>query len=455
MTAKRFSMVTLGCRVNRFESEGIARSLLNAGWHAAEESADLVVVNTCTVTGKAGMQSRGAIRRAIRKHETAVVVATGCHVQVFPEEAARIAGTDLVVGHGHKHNIPNIISDFGTNHPGGRQTSPGDSETIKSPVVLVSDISRETVFADFMPPGPLAGYSGEWSRPVVKVQDGCNARCAYCIIPRARGPSRGLPPGMVLTAARRFAAAGYPEIVLSGIHLGSYGADLTPPVSLTDLLGRLAGGIGGTGVRLSSIEPAETTDALIRTAAAIPGIRPHFHIPLQSGDDEILRRMNRPYTGAEYADRVFAVLNALPEAAVGTDVLVGFPGETAAAYENTLNLVQSLPLAYLHVFPYSPRPHTPAATFSDPVSPFEIKRRCRKLRRIGREKRLRFLSRYLSETVTVCVEGRTDPATGLFRGMTGNYISVCFEGKESDRSRTVPVKIERLTTDGRVLGRRR
>ena len=432
---KRFAVTTLGCKVNQCESEGIAQALSNNGWAAAESDgpADLVVVNTCTVTGRAAMQSRGAIRQAIRNHPEARVVVTGCYAQTEAEVLATIPGVAAVVGHADKHRIPELADDFLSDF-----TSRSDGES-SAPRVLHRNL---TDYREFFPAPALA--SGERTRPFLKIQDGCDAFCTYCIVPHARGRSRSMRLRSVLERIEALADAGVRETVLTGIHLGRWGRDLDPPVSLADLLREIQTRGRMDRVRLSSIESHELTDELLEVVAGSNRFCDHLHIPLQSGDDDVLRRMGRPYTAAEYAERARRAADALPDAAIGADVLVGFPGEEESAFRNTCDLIESLPTTHLHVFPFSPREGTPAAGFSDPVPSDAIKERCRVLRELGAAKRASFYRRFVGKTVSVLVEARRDRETGHPKGVSGNYLTVLLEEIEGRENQLVKARIDRV-----------
>lgn len=428
---KRYLITTLGCKVNQCESEGIAQALSEAGWGAAESgaSADLVVVNTCTVTGRAAMQSRGVIRQAIRNHPAAKVVVTGCYAQTEAEVLATIPGVAAVVGHADKHRIPGLAADF-------LAAPPDESAEAR---ILLQDL---TDHREFFPAPALA--AGERTRPFLKIQDGCDAFCTYCIVPHARGRSRSMRLRSALERVAALADAGVRETVLTGIHLGRWGHDLDPPVSLADLLREIEAQGRMDRVRLSSIESHELTDELLAVVAGSDRFCDHLHIPLQSGDDGVLGRMGRPYTAAEYAERVRAAADALPDGAIGADVLVGFPGEDEAAFRNTCNLIESLPVTYLHVFPFSPREGTPAAGFPDSVPSETIKERCRALRELGAAKRAAFYRRFAGKTVTVLVEDRGDRETGHPKGVSGNYLTVLLPESQGRENQLVEARIDRV-----------
>ncbi len=428
-----FKIITLGCKVNQYESDGLAMALSAAGWRPAPAAApaDLCVVNTCAVTASAAMQGRGAVRRAIRENPDARIAVTGCYAQVAAEAIQEIAGVDFIIGHGDKHRLTEII---------GRDPGP-------APQTIRRRLGRSEPFASFFTGPPFSR-----TRPNLKIQDGCNAFCTYCIVPHARGPSRSMAVETVMDHLKSLGAAGCREVVLSGIHLGCYGQDLSPAASLEFLMERIAAERPVSRVRLSSIEPPELTDGIIRKTADSDLFCRHFHIPLQSGDDGILKRMGRPYDAAVFQDRVFCIRNRMPAAAIGVDVLVGFPGETDAAFQNTMALIRDLPVSYLHVFPFSPRPGTPAATFSDPVPPQLVKARCAALRELGEQKKGAFFRKQTGSTLRVLVEGRRDRATGLLKGISENYIPILMEGSDEHKNFFVDVKIDKVFEDHSVHG---
>jgi threonylcarbamoyladenosine tRNA methylthiotransferase MtaB len=429
-----YRIVTLGCKVNQYESAGIGEALRNEGWSAAPDggAADAVIINTCTVTAKASMQSRQQIRQAIRANPDARVVVTGCYAEIQPDEIRAIAGVDAVIGNRDKHQIPAAVMDAVRGTPA---VHPERGRLLTSPGEL-----------------PVTRFEGR-TRPFLKIQDGCDAFCTYCIVPYARGRSRSLPPEEVLARLRAFNAFGYREVVLTGIHLGVYGLDLTPKSSLAALLKSADADDMPARIRLSSIEPTEVTSELLSLLAASDRFCRHLHVPLQSGDDGILKRMHRPYTRDDYARTINKIRHRLPDAAIGADVLIGFPGEDDDAYGHTRELIASLPVTYLHVFPYSPRVGTPAARFSNPVPPQTVKARCSEMRRIGAAKRLDFHHGHLGRALPVMVESRRDRDSGRLRGLTGNYIPVQFSGPDRLMDTIAQVSLTGVDDEGRVRGR--
>lgn len=435
---KKILIKTLGCKVNQCESEAILNTLVESdrGFTAGGDGpADVVIVNTCTVTRKAAMQSRQAVRRAIRSNPGARIVVTGCHAQIAPEELAAIDGVDLIVGNREKHRIPGQILGEVPVHTGGCTSA------------ACPDIAGVHHFDAV----PGIAHGGR-TRPFLKIQDGCNDFCTYCIVPHARGRSRSLPMGQALEQIEQLGQLGYREVVLTGIHIGCYGHDLEPATGLYDLLCRIRDDGAIDRVRVSSIEPAELSDDIVGLADSgedAPGrLCPHFHIPLQSGDDGILQRMHRPYSRDYFKGLVQTIIHRLPDAAIGVDTLIGFPGETDDAFENTFELIRSLPVAYLHVFPFSAREGTPAASFKDQIPPPVIKKRCERMRRLGAEKRQGFYSRHAGKTVTVLVEETRDRTNGRLKGLTDNYIPVHFDGPDDLCNTLLAVDIKGIAADG-------
>jgi len=438
--APGFSITTLGCKVNRYESDAMARCLELSEWipGSGDGEADLCIINTCTVTQKAAMQSRQAVRQAIRSNPGARIMVTGCYAQTEPEEVGKIAGVHYIIGHADKHKIPGFItSDIRKNplHP------------LPFPDIIRRDIRKERQFGQI----PVTAF-GDRTRPVLKIQDGCDAFCTYCIVPYARGPSRSMPRENVLENIRHLKTAGFREIVLSGIHLGCYGLDLSPNTSLVELMKQIRSSEAVERVRLSSIEPNELTEAFINLVGESDIFCNHFHIPLQSGDDGILKRMNRPYTARLFREQVHRIRKRIPDAAIGADVMVGFPGETEAAFNQTRALIDELPVTYLHVFPFSPRDGTPAAQYPDTVPPDIIKDRALNLRQLGSYKKSIFYNRFIKGRIEVLVEGKRNNSEGSLKGISSNYIPVLFKGGGHLKNTLATVRIEAVNPDNSVVG---
>ncbi|MCL5808211.1 MAG: tRNA (N(6)-L-threonylcarbamoyladenosine(37)-C(2))-methylthiotransferase MtaB [Deltaproteobacteria bacterium] len=428
----KVAVATLGCKVNQCESAGISETMAVRGMTLVpfDAEADCYIINTCTVTGRTDYQSRQLIRRAIRRNPAAAVLVTGCYAQRAPEEIARIPGVRIVAGNAEKARLSDLIEELAAG---------------KGPEVHVGDIRNEASFS-------LLGTAvfPEHTRAFLKIQDGCDASCTYCIVPQARGASRSLRPAEIEEQIALLATRGCREAVLTGIHLGAYGRDLTPPTDLAAVVRRVAEAHPIERLRLSSIEPREVTDELISLIGSSGIVCRHLHIPLQSGDDGVLAAMNRDYDAAFFSHLIQKIHAAVPSLAVGIDVIAGFPGETEAAFANTLRLVEGLPLAYLHVFPYSRRPGTPAAAMPNQVPETEKKRRAEQLRRIGAEKRQTFAERFIGMPLAVLVEGRKEKSTGFSIGFSDNYIPVAC-GRICDANRIVRVMPESFQ-NGHLIG---
>ncbi|MGH7356978.1 MAG: tRNA (N(6)-L-threonylcarbamoyladenosine(37)-C(2))-methylthiotransferase MtaB [Candidatus Rokuibacteriota bacterium] len=418
MTTVAFA--TLGCRLNQVDTQQIQSRLEARGFQSAPPAgrADVVVVNTCTVTSRAEFSDRQAIRRAARANPGARLVVTGCWAQTSPEAVAGLPGVDLVVGNADKDRISELIE----------RLISGDAV----PKIQVGDIGRARAI-ETAPPGPAPGRS----RAFLKIQDGCQHRCAFCIVPLARGTSRSLEPKLVLDRVRLLVEAGHPEVVLTGVDLGHYGADLVPRATLAELVDAIGRIEGLRWLRLSSVLSRYFTEDLLRALADSPVIAPHFHVPLQSGSDRVLRSMRRPYTLAMYRVVVERLAALAPRVAIGADVIAGFPGETDADFEATLGAVRSLPLFGLHVFPYSDRQGTEAADragrFGRMARPDGrvIRRRVESLRRLAAEKGRAFRQDLVGRVEEVLVLEARDRATGGLVGLTGNYVEVIFEGPDT------------------------
>jgi threonylcarbamoyladenosine tRNA methylthiotransferase MtaB len=388
----------------------------------------LVIINTCTVTGRAAMQSRQALRQAIRKYPEAKIVVTGCLAQTSAEELNAIEGVDLVVGHFQKTDIPVLVQKIPANARGKVLGSNLPCNYSMAPVASAAPEGRTRVF--------------------LKVQDGCNAQCTYCIVPQARGPSRSMPAPEVYRHLRHLGEKGFKEVVLTGIHLGRYGTDLVPLLQLFDLIAPLSSKSPVERIRLSSIEPTEIDPRIIDHMDHPQGvICPHLHIPLQSGADEILKRMGRNYSSEDYRQVIQAIRRRLPFAAIGTDVLVGFPGEDEGAFRQTYDLISELPLTYLHVFPFSPRKGTPAATFKGRIADQVVKDRCRAMRLLGEEKKARFFKSLINQTVQVLIETAQDPIGKGSKGLSANYIPMSISDSNLKPNTLVRARIERVASD--------
>lgn len=402
--------VTLGCKVNQTESEALGQLFRNNGYHvvSSTEKADVVVVNTCTVTNTGGAKSRQTIRRMVKAHPDAFVVVMGCYAQTAPGEILGIAGVDLVLGTQDRGKILELIDQVKEEQqPKSSVRTIWDAKTFEE-LPLIEEESR--------------------TRATLKIQEGCNQFCTYCIIPYARGPVRSRIPENAVTEAEKLVAAGYKEIVLTGIHTGSYGEDLGEDWDLARLVKVLAQIKGLHRLRLSSIEPMEFTPELIDVIINYPAVCPHLHIPLQCGSDAILTRMKRPYTVKEFKELMQRLTSLQPGIAITTDVIVGFPGETEQNFQETLETVRSCGFSGIHVFPYSKREGTPAAKYSEQI-PNKIKEeRVKALLEVARKSQENYVRRFIGQRVEVLIE-RVSPE-GVAVGHTGNYIQVHLPPRE-------------------------
>jgi threonylcarbamoyladenosine tRNA methylthiotransferase MtaB len=437
-----FSIENFGCRATEADASALSSSLLASGFTLAadQNAADVVVLNTCTVTAAADAQAREAVRKIHRVNPAARIVVTGCYAQRAPEELAAIEGVEWVVGNSHQATIPEILR--GHQPPAGSNdfVSVADLETdalslARGPArILTGDIFAQSTVQI----APAAQSTHNRTRPILKIQDGCNNRCSYCVIPFVRGKSRSLPPGEVVREVRALCEAGVKEIVLSGINLGSYGRDLTPRAGLAEIVRRILIETALDQLRFSSIEPQDVTEDFVALVASSPRIARHFHIPLQSGSDGILRAMHRWYRTAHYAERLYLIRSMLPDAAIGADVIVGFPGETDADFRETHEFIERLPFTYLHVFSFSERPGTAAAALGERVPAQTIRERASTLRELGKRKAAEFRATQAGRSARALTLNRS--GEDWTEALTGNYLKVRIEGSHpANQWHEVPV----------------
>jgi threonylcarbamoyladenosine tRNA methylthiotransferase MtaB len=424
-----FHIEQFGCRATQADAAALEAQLLGQGCTSAAESAsaDIVVVNTCTVTASADAQAREAIRKIHTKNPAARVIVTGCYAQRAPEELAALPGVSWVVGNSHKPQIPALVQSFTANSTPQSAQNFISLDSLSLPAaplpakILTGNIFEQTSLLS----APVLGGEGNHTRPTLKIQDGCNSRCSYCVIPFVRGKSRSLSPDGVIQEIRRLVASGFREVVLSGINLGSYGRDLSPRIEFAVLLLRILEETALDRLRISSIEPLDVTQDLIDLFAASDRIAQHFHVPLQSGSDRILAAMHRWYRAEHYARRVQLIRERLPHAAIGADVITGFPGESDADHAATLAFIESLPFTYLHVFSYSSRPGTKAAALPSDLSPATIKSRARELRALSEAKAAAFRHSQIGRTLRVLTLRRDDdPSSSTTPALSSNYLRV-------------------------------
>jgi threonylcarbamoyladenosine tRNA methylthiotransferase MtaB len=489
----RYHLINFGCRANQADGASLEQRLAARGFTSAQSiaDADVVVLNSCTVTASADYGLRQAARRARRMNPSARVLVTGCYAQRSPEDLASLAEIDWVVGNSHKSEIARLLfeqcspratdSQFvrldtlsavgpaalretsGSNAGGStaevsHSTSGAAAKILRGDIFVHHELLAAPVFG--------SGAAGERTRPNLKVQDGCNNRCSFCVIPYVRGRSRSLPLESVVEQVRALALAGYKEIVLSGINLGRWGRDFNGRrLRLSQLVRSILEQTPITRLRLSSVEPMDFTDELLDLMAASPRIAKHIHAPLQSGSECILRRMHRKYHPDNYRDRIEAAYARMPNAAFGADVMVGFPGETAADFEETRSLIDSLPFTYLHVFPFSRRPGTPADNMPQQVNGAAVRERSRILRSLAAQKNRRFRERQVGgvlEVVTLS-EPRAPVSSAAEESASGsevvrnatvalsdNFLDVLLPGVQLPANRLIRVMVTGLSEEGLI-----
>lgn len=439
-----FSIENFGCRATEADASALRASLCARGLIQLKDSltADVVVLNTCTVTAAADSQARDAVRKIHRANPAARIILTGCYAQRAPEELAALGGVSYVVGNSHQHAIAGLVDDLRSRVPPINAPRPFQRPSGQGDFVPLASFDDEPMSLSRGPAKILTGDIFEQvsiqnvtlenggvdrTRPILKLQDGCNNRCSYCVIPLVRGRSRSLPPDQAIAEVRKLVALGVKEVVLSGINLGSYGRDFSPRVELACLVRRILDETDLRQLRFSSIEPQDVTEDFVSLVAASDRIAPHFHVPLQSGSDKILKAMHRWYRAAHYAERVRAVRRLLPHAGIGADLIVGFPGESDLDFRTTLDFIESLPVSYLHVFSFSPRPGTAAEKLADQVPAETIRERARSLRALGQRKAAQFRATLAGIPARALTLARQSEE--WTEAITGNYLKVRVAGK--------------------------
>jgi threonylcarbamoyladenosine tRNA methylthiotransferase MtaB len=458
-----FFVQSFGCRATQADGAALQRQLATHGLSQARSAleAELVVLNTCTVTAAADQDARASIRRIHRENPAAKIMITGCYAQRAPQEIAALPGVTWVVGNSHKHRVAEIAASSNQHRrkevpaPGGNEdVNPAknfvslESVALSAPAfTLVGDIFAHT---ELIAAPVFAGDSiAERTRPNLKVQDGCDNRCSFCIIPSVRGQSRSMKLDRVIEEANALVAAGYREIVLSGINLGRWGRDFQSQQRFEQLIRALLEYTGVEKLRISSVEPMDWSDDLIALVAGSPRIAKHAHIPLQSGSDRILRRMHRKYRPWHYAEKMRMIREAMPDAAIGADVMVGFPGETDELFEESRSFIEHLPFTYLHVFTYSSRPGTPSAAEPDQVQVHVARERNRILRELAAEKNRAFRSSFVGRTLEVItLQAGGD---GWTEALSDNFLKVRIKGRRAGNEST-KVKISGTIPDA-LLGK--
>jgi len=440
---RRVAFFTLGCKVNQQETAALQELFRGRGYEIVgfECPAEVYIINTCTVTHLADHKSRQMIRRAVSRRScpagpggspapdrggAAVIAAVGCYAQMAPEEALSL-GVDVLVGTQERGRIVDLVEQA-VGREAGKEGN------------TVFPVSEAAGFEELPLPRPR-----NRTRAFLKIEDGCDQYCSFCIVPFARGAVRSLRPELALRRLEELLAAGFREVVLTGVHTSAYGRDLGEGINLASLLRKLLQLPGEFRLRLSSVEPAEVPEELLDLLAA-PRICRHLHLPLQSGDDGILELMGRPYRTADYADLFQRLQERLPGVAIAADVMAGFPGETDLCFENTCRFIASLPFRDLHVFKYSPRPGTRAAEMPGQVAPAAKEERSGRLRRLADEQAAAFAGRFTGKTLPVLVERRARPSPGqpgCWEGLSDNYLRVVFpaQGGSDLQGRLIPVRV--------------
>lgn len=415
---------TLGCKVNFYETEGIWQLFKNEGYEQVdfERPADVYLINTCTVTNTGDKKSRQVIRRAIRRNPDAIVAVTGCYAQTSSAEVAAIPGVDIVIGTQDRDKIIPLVQQY---------------QQERQPINVVRNIMKTREFEELDVP-----EFHDHTRAFLKIQEGCNNFCTFCIIPWSRGLLRSRKPESVLSQAQQLVKAGYKEIVLTGIHTGGYGEDLEG-YTLARLLSDLDGVEGLERIRISSIEASQITDEVLDVLQRSKKMCRHFHIPLQAGDDTVLKRMRRKYTTAEFGEKIEKIHRILPDAAITTDVIVGFPGETEEMFQNGYRFMEQMGFSEMHVFPYSKRTGTPAARMEDQIDEEEKNQRVHELIELSEKMQLAYASRFVGHVLDVIPEGVDveKPDSGWIVGYTDNYLQIAFEGSQDLKGSLVKVKI--------------
>jgi threonylcarbamoyladenosine tRNA methylthiotransferase MtaB len=433
-----FQILNFGCRASQADGAAIKKQLLESGLHEAKDVAasQVAILNTCTVTGRADAEVRQLVRRIHRANPQCRILVTGCYAQRSPAEIAQMGGVAWVVGNSHKHVIADLLSPSlgrkgGVDHFSAPTAQPA---TPQPPTILVGEITEEFHFAPVFP--------DDRTRPTLKIQDGCNARCSFCVIPSVRGRSRSLAPEKVVEQVHELERSGYKEIVLSGINLGSYGRDIDRCISFLGLLERLLKETAIPRLRISSIEPMDVSPALIRLTAGEPRLAQHFHIPLQSGCSRILRLMNRRYWPSQYAERLLAIREQIPNAGIGADVMVGFPGETDQDHAASAEFIESLPFTYLHIFPYSARPHTAAAASPQQVNGRVAHERAQEIRSLLAPKRQAFLQSQVGRKLSAITLDESEAGDRV--ALSSNYLKIVLPGSNLPPNMLLNVRVGRV-----------
>jgi len=431
----KVACLTLGCRTNQHDTAEMQTLLQQDGFVIVgqQNKADAYIINTCTVTQKSDASSRQAIKKSLGINPDALVVFTGCYAQLNPEEAAKLNGVDVVLGNADKLQISKLLKNKLLNSDQGWEKS-------EKTEIIMSDIHKKRIFRTI----PVKNFQG-MTKAFIKIQTGCDEKCSFCTVVRARGKSVSDQRKNILNNVREAINTGFKEITLTGINLGTWGMDIRE--SFSSLIHDILQLPGDFRIRLSSINPMEIDNYLIRLMADTEKLCSYLHIPLQSGDNEILGRMRRNYNRAQYRDVVKRAVSTIPNLGLGADVIVGFPGETEIAFENTRKLIEELPFSYLHVFSYSPRRGTEADEFKDDIPGNIKKERSKILTQLIAEKGLEFKTKFLNKTATVLIENQRDKKSGKLKGHTDNYIPINLEGPDTLKNQLVPITLQKISKD--------
>ncbi|OEH86145.1 tRNA (N(6)-L-threonylcarbamoyladenosine(37)-C(2))-methylthiotransferase MtaB [Desulfuribacillus stibiiarsenatis] len=423
---------TLGCKVNQYETAAIEQIFTDASYEIIDfkETADVYVINTCTVTNLGQRKSRQMIRRAIQNNPNAIIVVTGCYAQTAPGEVLEIFGVDLVIGTQDRQNILQYVNQLLEE---------------RKPINAVSDIMQQKDFEDISAP-----FFGERTRATLKIQEGCTEFCSYCIIPYARGSIRSRKLSSIIEQAELIVRQGYKEIVLAGIHLGAYGKD-QEDIQLTDVLQALKDVQGLERIRISSIEATEVDDRLLEIMSSSDKFCRHLHLPLQAATNEILGKMNRKYSVEQYANIVANIRKRIPEIAITTDIIVGFPGETEELFDEGIQWVEKISFSDMHIFKYSKRTGTPAAEMENQVLNTDKEKRSQRLNQLAKQMKHEYNQKFLGKSLPVIIEQpwgqRQNEALQLFEGYSDNYIKIVVEATPQEIGTMVSVKVDDIGTE--------
>ncbi len=425
------AFLTLGCKVNQYETEAMIELFCKKGYIVvdASDKADVYVINTCTVTNLGDRKSRQFIRRSRSKNSNAVIAVVGCYSQVSPQEVSKIEDVDIILGTNDRSKIVKLVEKV---------------KQERQKINLVQDIMKIKEFEELS----IKEVRGK-TRANIKIQEGCNQYCSYCIIPYARGQIRSRKLDNIIKEVNRLADNGFKEIVLTGIHVASYGKDLNN-TSLIDVIKNINNISGIERIRLSSLEPTLITEKFMQEIVELPKVCDHFHLSLQSGSDTVLKRMNRNYTTGEYKKIVEIISNYMPNASITTDIIVGFPGETEKEFEQTYNFVKEIKFSRIHVFKYSPRSGTPASKFKNQVDGNEKIKRSSKLIELGEEIKKKYLKKFVGKSLEVLFEQEADNRHGFMEGYTTNYIRTIAKANKDLKGTLQMVLVENIDVESLV-----